>query len=196
MDAVGPAPLKKPSAGRKLAMRSYSLSLQPATPASPPSRWTPATLELAAAPSGRGETLPKAKSATAAISSPTAAMSSSVVTNKDSPFRKRPSKASKRSKKTTTAVVSSSPRRPAEPTSRREIAELSDPLPVSAVAAASTAEMEIERFEREFLKPLLESSQQQLVRLKSSCGDLQAATAADVTQIVEAADVAHHRDLR
>jgi hypothetical protein len=198
-------PPRKPSKGRKLAMRSYSLSFQTPAPASPPSKWTPALLEQSPPPppaASRGETLPKAKSV-AAI--PNVATSSSFTVaaahtlgtadlavlsaaGKSSPTRKRPGKNSKKPKRSEAVLQVTED-------DRRLVAAGSSTGKRRLEAASSTAEMEIERFEREFLQPLLEttSQQQQLARLQSSCGDLPATTAVVTTA---SAAVEYHRDLR
>jgi hypothetical protein len=185
-------------------MRSYSLSFQTPAPASPPSKWTPALLEQSPPPPPyRGETLPKAKSV-AAI--PNVATSSLMVAaahtlgtadlavlspgGKSSPTRKRPGKNSKKPKRSEAVVLQVT-----EDPDRRLEAAGSSAGKRRLEAASSTAEMEIERFEREFLQPLLEttSQQQQLARLQSSCGDLPATTAVVTTA---SAAVEYHRDLR
>jgi hypothetical protein len=101
---------------------------------------------------------------------------------KSSPTRKRPGKNGKKPKRSE-AVLQVAEAAGSSAGKRR------------LEAASSTAEMEIERFEREFLQPLLEttSQQQQLARLQSSCGDLPATTAVVTTA---SAAVEYHRDLR
>ncbi len=200
-------PPRKPSKGRKLAMRSYSLSFQTPAPASPPSKWTPALLEQSPPPppaACRGETLPKAKSV-AAI--PNVATSSSFTVaaahtlgaadlavlspgGKSSPTRKRPGKNSKKPKRSEAVFKVTE-----EDDRRLEASAGSSAGKRRLEAASSTAEMEIERFEREFLHPLLEttSQHQQLARLQISCGDLPATTAVVTTA---SAAVEYHRDLR
>jgi hypothetical protein len=193
-------PPRKPSKGRKLAMRSYSLSFQTPAPASPPSKWTPALLEQSPPPPAacRGETLPKVKSVAAipnvATSSFTVAAADLAVLSpggKSSPTRKRPGKNSKKPKRSEAVLQVTED-------DRRLEAAGSSAGKRRLEAASSTAEMEIERFEREFLQPLLETTsqqqqQQQLARLQSSCGDLPATTAVVTTA---SAAVEYHRDLR
>jgi hypothetical protein len=213
VDSSLPPPPRKPSKGRKLAMRSYSLSFQTPAPASPPSKWTPALLEQSPPPppaACRGaETLPKAKSV-AAI--PNVATSSSFTVaaahtlgtadlamlsagGKNSLTRKRPGgKNSKKPKRSEAVVLQVT-----EDDRRLEASAGSSAGKRRLEAASSTAEMEIERFEREFLQPLLETTsqqqqQQQLARLQSSCGDLPATTA--VVTTASSAAVEYHRDLR
>ena len=155
-----------PIKGRRLAMRSYSLSFQPSTAAasSPPiARWTPTSLE--AVPVSRGETLPKVKIPAANPSTVLA-----TVTNKSSPARKRTAKSKKASK----TAAAARPR---------------GHLPVTAVTSnsSSSAELEIERFEREFLQPLQQQQQQLARQLSTSTAGAAAAAEADAN---------HHRDLR
>jgi hypothetical protein len=108
---------------------------------------------------------------------------------KSSPTRKRPGKNGKKPKRSEAVLrVTEDDRRLEAASSSADKRRLE--------AASSTAEMEIERFEREFLQPLLEttSQQQQLARLQSSCGDLPATTA--VVTTASSAAVEYHRDLR
>jgi hypothetical protein len=185
-------------------MRSYSLSFQTPAPASPPSKWTPALLEQSPPPPAacRGaETLPKAKSVAAIPNVATSSFPIAAHTlgtadlavlsagGKSSPTRKRPGKNSKKPKRSEAVVLQ------VTEDDRRLEGAAGSAGKRRLEAASSTAEMEIERFEREFLQPLLEttSQQQQLARLQSSCGDLPATTAVVTTA---SAAVEYHRDLR
>jgi hypothetical protein len=185
-------------------MRSYSLSFQTPAPASPPSKWTPALLEQSPPPPAacRGETLPKAKSVAAIPNVATSSFPIAAHTlgtadlavlspgGKSSPTRKRLGKNSKKPKRSEAVFQVTED-------DRRLEAAGSSGGKRRLEAASSTAEMEIERFEREFLQPLLETTsqqqQQQLARLQSSCGDLPATTAVVTTA---SAAVEYHRDLR
>jgi hypothetical protein len=160
-----------PKKSRRLAMRSYSLSFQPSTAAaagSPPiARWTPTSLEtvpMAAGSCVSSDTLSKVKNTTAGAL-PTAV-------NK-SPADERSKRTAKGKK--AAAVVSSSPRRLLQRAS-------TEPVVAVGSGSSSSAESEIERFEREFLQPLQQQQQQQQLQQKQ--------------QLQTADAIVHHRDLR